>query len=274
MENYKFKESIIENQEFSNITCENQTLEEMKFIDIKFQNVDFSGSIFKETLLEKVEAQNVNFEKCQIESDQMDFSGQFTQCNFKDAQIKYIRFEYAVFSDCNFQSLGYEYGTFSDCIFKNCDMSELIFNETSFWGEAVVNSCFVKAKLEYSGFDYLQMENNNFSMAVKNGGGIGSTVCKNCLFKGTIFSNEYFDNSKMIECDFEDAKLSETTVISCEFSDCKFANTEIVETGFEGCTFNNIDFTKTNIQKVTFDEYCKFENVMFTEAQKAALGLN
>lgn len=272
MKNIEFNEETIEGGKFENIEYKNELLEDTHFINTSFEKSDFLGTEFNNVEFDEIDAKEVNFEKCKMQSDQLNFNGNFENCNWQEAEFDRIeRIADSTFLNNDFQMSKFLYVIFSYCNLQNNNFSQSFLDASGFWGGTLNNNIFIKARLTGS-FTSLVDEKGDFTEAVLDCTNWDECICTKDIFKEANMICAYIVDTRFISCDFDKAKLTKCKFRESELTDCSFKDAELADTTFIECTLKNIDFTSVKYENVTFED-CKFENVTFTEQQKKDFGV-
>ncbi|MBQ3782562.1 MAG: pentapeptide repeat-containing protein [Lachnospiraceae bacterium] len=261
------KNDKIQNNTISELNCKNEHIENVMFENVMFENVDFSETYVRESNFRKVNMVNINFSKSYIEAEQLDFIGEFSQCNFNHSNILYIAFRDSKISNCDFENMRYKLGVFDSCITESNNFDGVEFDGSAIWGKEFLKNSMRNAKLDGGGFNHLKIFSNDFSKTNFEGYSISDSVVSECIFDFVSITNMLSRRTKYFDCDFNNAVIKASVYDRCEIVQCDFSESIIENVSYRKCKLKNLDFTKTLLKNITFED-CSFENTVFTEQQK------
>ena len=147
------------------------------------------------------------------------FSGIFKGFSFKRSNLKYARFENAVFDHCNFTGSLFESVVFN----SNTNLTSVNFLRSKF------NKCEFK------------------SNEVQHAMNFSSCIIENCVYNGNTIRGSYFNNSKIYNTKFINQKIISTSFDNCYFKDVIFDKCNIKNLNLEFATFDNVSLIDTQI---------------------------
>lgn len=262
-----FNEQLIDGKKLADIQYRDKIIKGCRVLNSKIEESNFSKTKFLETILKNVSVKKVNFDHCKFESDETEYVVEFEKCSLRGANVKYIAFKDSIFHECEMEKFKISYGVFRQCDIADNNMKEFVFDESDIWDKKLAFNDLRGAKLLGSGFNYLEVEENDFSKSFMDGHNWVSCKCNKDNFSDATISNVCFDNNLCNKCNFNCAFIKESYFDDSRFTECTFKNTKMEDTNFTNCKFEDIDLTSTVYKNVNF-ENCVFQNVMLTEEQK------
>jgi uncharacterized protein YjbI with pentapeptide repeats len=142
----------------------------------------------------------------------------------------------------------------SNCYFEEVPFSKNFFDGFDFKESLIYGTKFKKCNLQLSIFNNIQQKHiqdfYDYCTIFEE------TIFQNCNLRDSKFmNNERFVDLHFLECDMENADLSNSHFLRCLFKDIDFLNIKLNNTKFEDCTFiycKNIELIGNNINpKIT-----------------------
>lgn len=163
----------------------------------------------------------------------------FENLTFSEKDLERIDFDNCQFIDCNFTRNKLTHTNFSECDFENCDLSNAFLTGTS------IQDCqFEKCKMLGLRFEVCNPILLSFHFS-------------ECQLNFSSFYGLNLKGTKFINCDLEQADLTETDFSNSVFKNCNLKETVFDRTLLNGADFQtaynfSIDPENNNIRKATF----------------------
>lgn len=268
-------------------------------VDLVFHKV-LSNEIISDIAISHLTIYGVDFEKttfknCSIKFVEFKSKSNLNRADFRDSNLSDVIFNDADCSNANFSNTKLTNVEISvdtkmvGTIFYNADLSGLCrIGTIDCIGKSIdlMYSNFIKANMinmdiqnavfDHGDMSYVQLFNSQI--------GYSSHRSNNVSFRFVNLKGAVLTNSKIFNCDFTNANLSEATlansiVYKTNWRECRFSNatfteskisdsifdksycenismkgTDVVSTTFNHVTLNSADFSAANLEKVSFED--------------------
>jgi len=183
--------------------------------DCKFINTTMNNSNFGGTTGQNNDYTNSVFKYINASSPYPGISGFLSRCNFTNS----------LFLSCNFSGNFFQSSTFINSTLKDCN-----FSKTNFFGSAFDATCIIKdCNFNLVAFGTVANVSSEFA----------GTTFYNCSFIDATITAYFFNNTKFINCNFNDCRfplLTSTQAQTATFDNCSFE--QVVIGSNSSVTFN------------------------------------
>lgn len=162
-------------------------------------------------------------------------------------------------TDRDIPSGGISCGIYEECIFDGCDLTGADLSDSRFYGCEFIecnlcNTLFDRCRLSDVSFKNCKITGVRFDAvdALIVTIGFSSSTLDVCDFTGMNLKGISIKESRVRECFFEDADLSESVLTDSDFEKTRFFHTDMQKSDLRGSFNLDIDPTQNNVKGACF----------------------
>lgn len=241
----------------------------MFFKDCIFKNAtlhssDFMRSDFSNSDLTYVDGRLARFAGCDFSGvdftgadlSYSDFTGAcFENAKFKNTKLDFCTFKYADFTGATLENITCQGADFSESKLINCKVENSTFFKVNFTFCDMSGLCAKQTKFKRSDFLRTKSKNSTFFDCFISRTNATHLLGCNIHFTNTSFNYVDFTDCQLTSCIFKKSNIDNSILLDSKIKNCTFikariSETDIDNTVLEGSVFENIKIRGLNIMRV------------------------